>query len=393
MPPLTGRSQAVLTRVSPADAGLAPAVLDEATALLTQFVRERAVAGAVAAVARRGQVGYLQGVGVQDLETGAPMSERSLFRIYSMTKSITAVAVMMLHEQGRFRLEDPVQQYLPEFAEVRVVDAPGATPRPPARPITLEDLLLHTSGLSHRTSDLYRTLAVRSRTDSLPEFVRKITRAPLMEDPHTRFRYSEATTVLGRLVEIWSGQPFDAFLQQRIFGPLGMTDTVFTVGPDRRARLATVYGPAPGGGLAVVEMEAVPVTAQPRLLEGAVGLVSTVPDYLRFAQMLLNKGSLGGARLLKADTVTRMTANGLAPDVLKARGGAMGWGLANVDVRMDAGTSGANVGEFGWDGTGGTIFWVDPKTETVVVLMTQSVPANPGGIRQKFKAIVQQAIR
>lgn len=384
--------QPVLPRVAPAAAGLTPVVLDEATALLTQLVADHAIAGAVAAVARRGQVGYLQTVGVQDLTTRAPMTERSLFRIYSMTKAVTAVAVMMLYEGGTFRLDDPVQKYLPEFAGVKVVASPGAVPRPPARPITVEDLLLHTSGLSHRTSDLYRTLGVRSRADTLPAFVAKIAQAPLMEDPHTRFRYSEATTVLGRLVEVWSGRPLDAFLETRIFTPLGMTDTVFVVGPDRRDRLATVYGPAPGGGLVPVEMEAVPFTV-PALQEGAVGLVSSVPDFVRFSQMLLNRGSLGGTRLLKADTVARMTANGLPPEVLKARGGVMGWGLGNVDVRMEASGSGANVGEFGWDGTGGTIFWVDPVSETVVVLMTQSVPANPGGIRQNFKAVVQRAVR
>ena len=388
-----GEAQQTLPRAAPDSIGLAPAVLDEATVLLSQFVAERKIAGAVAAVARRGRVGYLQAVGVQDLASGAPKTERSLFRIYSMAKPVTAVAVMMLNEEGKFRLRDPVERHLPEFANVQVVDTPGGAPRKPARPITIEDLLLHTSGLSHRTSDLYRTLAVRSRADSLPEFIAKITRAPLMEDPRTRFRYSEATTVLGRLVEIWSGQPFDVFLERRVFQPLGMTDTVFWVGPDRRDRLATVYGPGPEGGLSPVEMEAVPFTERPRLLEGAVGLVSSVPDYLRFSQMLLEKGALGGTRLLKTDTVRRMTANGLPDDVLKARGGRMGWGLANVDVRMAAAGGDANVGEYGWDGTGGTIFWVDPQTQTVIVLMTQSSPANPDGIRQKFKAIVQRAVR
>ena len=383
----------MLLRVAPETIGLAPAALNEATALLEQFVADRQVAGAVAAVARHGQIGYLRAVGMQDLVTRTPMTERSLFRIYSMTKSVTAVAVMMLGEEGKFRLEDPVQKYLPEFADVRVVDAPGQAPRVPARPITIEDLLLHTSGLSHRTSDLYRTLGVRSRADALPEFVRKIARAPLMEDPHTRFRYSEGTTVLGRLIETWSGQPFDEFLARRVFQPLGMTDTVFVVGPDRRDRLASVYGPGPGGGLVPVEMEAVPFTERPGLLEGAVGLVSSVPDYLRFSQMLLDKGTLGGTRLLPAATVAHMTVNGLPAEVLKARGGRMGWALANVDVRMVPGDTGAPVGEYGWDGTGGTIFWVDPATDTIVVLMTQSSPANPGGIREKFKATVQRAVQ
>jgi CubicO group peptidase (beta-lactamase class C family) len=273
-----------------------------------------------------------------------------------------------------------------------VVDEPGARARRPVRPITIEDLLLHTSGLSHRTSDLYRTLGVRSRTDTLQVFVGKIARAPLMEDPHTRFRYSEATTVLGRLVEVWSGQAFDVYLEERLFRPLGMTDTAFWVRPDDRPRLATVYGPAPGGGLVPVEAEAVPFTERPALLEGAVGLVSSVPDYLRFSQMLLGRGTLGGTRVLTAATVDRITSNGLPDDVLAARGGRMGWGLANVNVLLDASGTDASRGEYGWDGTAGTIFWVDPAKDTVIVLMTQSMPANPDSMRQRFKTIAQRAV-
>ncbi|MEZ5289710.1 MAG: serine hydrolase domain-containing protein [Vicinamibacterales bacterium] len=382
-----------LPRVPPASVGLDPAGLADATRLLQQFVDEGRIAGAVAAVARHGTVGYLQAVGLQDVASKTPMTERSLFRIYSMTKAITAVAVMMLHDEGRFRLDDPVSTFLPEFADVRVVEAPGAAPRPPARAVTVEDLLLHTSGLSHRTSDLYRDLGVRSRADALPAFVRKIARAPLMEDPHTRFRYSEATTVLGRLVEIWSGQPFDAFLSARVFRPLGMADAVFWVDGERRSRLASVYGPGPAGGLVPVDVEPVPFTERPALIEGAVGLVTSVPDFLRFQQMLLAGGTLDGVRLLKADTAARIVKNGLPPDVLQARGGRMGWGLGNVNVLMAPDDSGANAGEYGWDGTAGTIFWNDPARDTAIVLMTQSVPANPGRLRQQFKALIQRAVR
>lgn len=376
----------------PEAVGLAPEILAEATALLRQFVADGKIAGAVAAVARDGKVGYLTAVGVQDLTTRAPMTERSLFRIYSMTKAVTAVAAMMLHDEGRFRLDDAVAKYLPEFNDMMVVETQGATPRKPVRPVTVEDLLLHTSGLSHRTSDLYRSLGVRSRTDALPEFVTKIARAPLMEDPHTRFRYSEATTVVGRLVEIWSGQAFDRVLKERLFDPLGMTDTVFWVEGERRARFASVYGPSPSGGLVPVNIEPVPFTERPALIEGAVGLVSSVPDFLRFQKMLLDGGTFAGRRLLKAETVARITTNGLSADVLKARGGRFGWGLANVNVLMEADADGASVGEYGWDGTAGTIFWNDPVKKTAIVLMTQSVPANPDGLRQKFKAIVQRAI-
>jgi CubicO group peptidase (beta-lactamase class C family) len=336
-------------------------------------------------VARHGKLGYLEALGVQDLETRAPMTERSLFRIYSMTKPVTAVAVMMLFEAGRFSLADPVSKYLPEFQKVRVA-APDGTSRPPAREITVQDLLLHTSGFSHRTSELYRTARVRVRTDTLPQFITKITRAPLMEDPGTRFRYSEGTTVLGRLVEIWSGKPFDAFLDERVFKPLNMTDTGFWARPEQRARLAMVYQSARGGGLTPFEIEPeAPFTVRPALLEGAVGLVSTVPDYLRFSQMLLNRGELNGVRLLSARTVDMMTANGLTGAELKARGGTRGWGLGNVDVALD-------TGEYGWDGTAGTIFTIDPRRELVTVLMWQTVPADPDGLRARFKALVDRAV-
>ena len=386
---VSGSSRELLPRATPESVGLAPARLDEATRLLDQFVTDRKIAGAVAAVARHGKLAYLEAVGVQDLVTRAPMSDQTLFRIYSMTKPVTAVAVMMLHEEGRFRLDDPITKYLPVFREAMVVGAVDATLRKPSRDITVEDLLLHTSGLSHRTSELYRKAQVRSRDIPLTTFVENIARTPLMEDPGTRFRYSEATTVLGRLVEIWSGKPFDEFLAERIFRPLKMTDTVFTVEADRRARLATVYAPAQDGGLAATEIESLPFTERPALLEGAVGLVSTVPDYLRFSQMLLNKGELEGTRILKAETVARITVNGLPATVQQQRG-AMGWGLANVNVVIDQASP--QRGEYGWDGTAGTIFWVDPAREMITILMTQSAPSNPDGIRQKFKALVEQAL-
>ena len=389
----TAAPVAQVVTVDPGSVGLDAAKLAEATALLRRLVADGAIAGAVAAVVRRDKLAYFEAVGVQDVSTRTPMRDRSLFRIYSMTKPVTAVAVMILHDEGRFRLDDPVSKYLPEFANVKVGAGPAA--RPPSRPVTVEDLLLHTSGLSHRTSDLYRELQVRSRADSLPVFVTKIARAPLMEDPGTRFRYSEATTVLGRLVEVWSKQPFDRFVEERLLGPLKMTDTTFWVSPDASARLATVYGPGRNGALVPVDIEAVPFTERPALIEGAVGLVSTVPDFLRFARMLLNEGSLDGVRVLSTATAKRIVANGLSPAVLQTRGGKMGWGLANVSVVIDP--SGVNypaaAGEYGWDGTAGTIFWNDPAAQTAIVLMTQAAPANPAGIRQQFKTLVQRAVK
>jgi len=311
-----------------------------------------------------------------------------------MTRPITAVAVMMLHEEGRFNLDDAVAKFIPEFNNVMVAGVQGAAPRRPAKPITVRDLLLHTSGLNARTSEIYRREQVRARTMTMAQFIANVVRVPLMEEPGTRFRYSEGTTVLGRLVEIWSGKPFERFLEERIFRPLRMTDSMFWAGTaDTGARLTTVYSPAPGGGLTPVETETVPFTERPTLIEGAVGLLSTVPDYVRFAQMLLNKGELDGVRLLSADTVKMMTTNGLTEALQLTRSGETGWGLANVQVLLGPGAGdSAGSGEYGWDGTAGTIFWVDPVTELITVLMTQSVPSNPDQIRQRFKAIVQQAI-
>ena len=382
-----------LPRAAPELVGLDPNRLKEATALLNQFVIDKKIAGAVAAVARNGKVAYLEAVGFQHLESRTPMTERSLFRIYSMTKAVTAVSAMILHEEGKFDLRDPVSKYLPDFSTVRVLVEPGGQTRPPAREVTVADLLLHTSGLSHRTSELYQTAKVRSRRSTLPEFITNIVRVPLMEDPGTRFRYSEATTVVGRLIEIWSGEPLDVFMRERVFMPLGMLDTGFWAQPEQRARLTTVYAAQAGGGLQPYEIEELPFTERPVLLEGAVGLLSTVPDFMRFSQMLLNRGELNGVRVLSAKTVDLITANSLPEPVLRSRGGGMGWGLANVNVVIDPSVipGAPNLGEYGWDGTAGTIFWIDPKDEMVALLMTQSSPANPDSLRQRFKALVMAA--
>lgn len=386
---------APMPRATPESVGMSGDRLQAVTALLRQYVTDRQVVGAVAAVARRGKVVYYETVGLQSLETRTPMAERTLFRVYSMTKAVTAVAVMMLVEEGRLQLSEPASRHLPEFKGLMVQEGGAGAPRRPAREITVQDLLLHTSGLSHRTSPLYRDRQVRSRAEGLPQFITNISRVPLMEDPGTRFRYSEATTVLGRIVEVVSGQAFDAFVNARILKPLEMHDTHWWVEGDARARLATVYQRSADGVVAPFEIEAVPFTEKPALMEGAVGLVSTASDFLRFGQMLLNKGTLDGVRLLPAAVVESMTTNGLAEPVLKARGnGAVGWGLANVDVVVAPGSRGylTTVGEYGWDGSAGTFFAVDPSRELVVTLMTQNLPANPDGLRQKFKAAVLQSI-
>ena len=381
-------------RATPDAVGMSAERLQNATAVLRQAVVDHKIAGAVALIARHGKIAYLEPVGMQDVAPRAPMGERTLFRLYSQTKAVTAVAVMMLRDEGKFQLAEPVAKWLPEFNHVMVQTSDGEA-RKPSREITVEDLLLHTSGLSHRNDAPYRQRQVRVRSQGLPRFVTNITQAPLMEDPGTRFRYSEGTTVLGRLVELWSGTPFDTFVTERILKPLGMDDTSFWVEGEAQARLATVYRLAPTGGLTPFEIEEdVPFTRRPALIEGAVGLVSTAPDFLRFCQMLLNKGELDGVRLLSAKTVEMMTKNGLSSPVLQQRGGATGWGLANVDVVVTPSPRGylTSAGEYGWDGSAGTFFSIDPERQLIVLLFAQNVPASPEGLRQRFKVAIDQSV-
>jgi CubicO group peptidase (beta-lactamase class C family) len=389
-----GSAQVDLPRARPEEVGLASGPLATGiAAAVNGAIGSGAIAGAVVGVARDGRIAYLESFGVQDAANGAPMTERSLFRVYSMTKAVTAVAAMVLHEEGRFQLSDPASMYIPALADVVVLGPDGST-QAPARPITVEDLFLHTSGFSHRTSTEYREAGVRARDMTLDQMIANMVRVPLRFDPGSGYLYSESSTVLGRLVEIWSGRPLDVFFQERIFGPLGMSETSFWVESERVGRLATVHTPAEGGGLRAVEMEEIPFTVRPTLLEGAVGLVSTVPDFLRFAEMLANGGELGGVRILRAVTVDMMTRNGLSPQIMSNRRGGTGWSLANVSVLVDpAPNSGARAGEYRWDGSAGTEFWVDPVSRTSLVTMWQSQPANPDQLRQRITAAVREAIR
>ena len=304
---------------------------------------------------------------------------------------------MMLVDEGKLRLSDPASKYLPEFKNVMVQDGGTDAPRPPSREITdpgsaaahLGPEPSHLGALSATAGALAQRSACRSSSIN-------ITKAPLLEDPGTRFRYSEATTVLGRIVEVVSGKSFDAFVTERILQPLGMNDTTFWVEGDARRRLATVYQRAPGWHRSRrFEIEEVPFTEKPALMEGAVGLVSTAGDFLRFSQMLLNKGELDGVRLLTADTAGSMTMNALVGADPARRAAAPSAGDSATSTWWSApGSRGylTTIGEYGWDGSAGTFFAVDPSRELVVTLMTQNLPANPDGLRQKFKAAVLQSI-
>lgn len=390
-----------LPRAAPEEVGLSSAGLAEATRRLQSHVDAGDIAGVVAGVIRHGRLAYFEALGDLDRERGLPMRGDALFRLYSMTRPITSLAAMMLWEEGRFALDDPVSRYLPAFADQRVlVDASDPDPaaaRPRAAEMTVEHLLLHTSGLGSRSSALYRAEGVRLRSITLDEMVQNAARVPLFEDPGTRWRYGISTTILGRLVEVWSGMPFDAFLRERVFGPLGMTDTVFHVDPSRADRFGPAYRPGPGGALRPYAIEVVPFTEPPALIEGGVGLVSTVRDYLRFAQMFLNGGELDGVRVLQPSTVAAMTVNRV-PDALLPIGfgspqPGRGWTLG-FSVVLDGGrfTYPVSEGTFWWDGSSGTRFFIDPVEDMVTVIMAAASPAHGNGFREAFTEAAYQAL-
>ena len=386
-----------LERVTPESVGLSSAGLKRATDALQVHIDGADIAGVVVAVARRGKLVYFEALGQRDREKNDPMPKDAIFRLYSMTRPITSTAVMALWEEGAFQLDDPISMYLPQFADQRVfIDAedPDMTQtRMRLGDITVRHLLTHTSGIGSRSSRIYRTEQVRLRSITLSEMVDNTARVPLFENPGTRFRYGISTTMLGRLVEIWSGLPFETFLEERLLKPLNMTDTVFWADGERADRLATVYRFDEGSS----ELHPYPFTERPTLIEGGVGLLSTTMDYLRFAQMFLNGGELDGVRILAAETVALMIENQVPDAVLPlGTGGYMagsGWGLG-FNVVLDAGryTFPVGVGEYWWDGSSGTRFSIDPEHEIVIVIMAAASPSRGGGFREEFKSLVYDAI-
>ena len=391
-----------LDRATPESVGLSSAGLERATVALQTHIDDGHIAGVVAAVARHGKLVYFEALGRRDLRRRDAMPEDAIFRLYSMTRSITSTAVMALWEEEKFQLDDPVSMYLPQFADQRVfVDA--STPdmsqtRVRRGDITVRNLLTHTSGIGSRSSPIYRAEQVRLRSITLPQMVDNAARVPLFEDPGTRFRYGISTTMLGRLVEVWSGMPFEQFLAERVLAPLGMTDTVFWADGERADRLTTVYRPDRASSeLRPYAIEAVPFTERPTLTEGGVGLLSSTMDFLRFSQMFLNGGELDGTRVLKPETVALMTRNHVPESVLPlgTRGymAGSGWGLG-FNVVLDAGAYSFPVGagEYWWDGSSGTRFSIDPEHGIVTVIMAAVSPSRGGGFREEFKQLVYDAI-
>jgi CubicO group peptidase (beta-lactamase class C family) len=394
-------AQITLPAAKPEDTGMSSAKLDQATAALQAHVDAGDIAGAVAGVVRDGKLVYLKAVGKRDIASSAPMTTDALFRIYSMTRPIPSLGILMLQDEGKVNVSDPVTKYLPKFAGQRVLlnaDAPDwDQTRARKGDITLANLATHTAGFGGRESKIYVDHNVRSWDQSLEQVVDNMAAAPLFQDPGTQYRYSEGGDVLGRVIEVVSGMTLQDFYQRRIFGPLGMTDTVFYVDPGRAGRLATTYRPGPDKKLQAFEIEPIPVT-QHRALISAVGAVSSTTDMLRFGQFFLNNGKVNGRQLLSPQGVQLAETNALPPSVLPISktgyNAGSGWTLGGFNVVMDpaAYDHTVNRGEFWWDGSAGTRFWIDPREKMVTVIMAQIQPTDAGHFREQFKTLVYDAI-
>jgi CubicO group peptidase (beta-lactamase class C family) len=402
--------------VDPTEAGFDPARLQRLDDHFGRYVDDQRLAGWQLALTRGGKLVHSSGRGKRDRESGADVTPDTIWRIYSMTKPITSVAAMMLWEEGAFELKDPISRFLPEFADVKVWRG-GSVTRPDLeplmRPIEMWHLLTHTSGLtygfmySHPVDELYRRggfeWGVPSSTD-LAGICTRLAGLPLLFQPGTEWNYSMAVDVLGRVIEVISGQSLGDFLRTRIFEPLGMVDTGFSVPEGDADRLAALYGAHPGTGSATPLTTAGAGALSPPAAElGGGGLVSTMGDYLRFAEMLRGEGAIGDVRLLSPRTVRFMTENHLPGDSDLTGFGrplfsettfdGVGFGLlGSVTMNPVAAKVPGSIGEFGWGGAASTFFWVDPVEDLTCVFMTQLLPSNTHPIRSQLKQLVHQAI-
>ena len=407
-----------LTTTKPERVGMSTDRLTRIGTLMQAYVDQEAIAGSVTLIARKGKIVHFEPTGVLNLDTGEPMQNDSLFRIYSMTKPITSVAAMLLFEQGKFQLDDPIAQYLPEFSNVKVL-VDGNLVNPDHAP-TIRELLSHTAGLTYgifsntEVDKLYREAlwgdramldltkyrgdGMESRVKDLDELSKTIASIPLLYQPGSQWVYSISVDILGRLIEVISGQSLDQFLQQEIFDPLEMEDTFFEIPKDKIARFGTNHIVDKDGNLIVVDRPESSDYSKPvSLFSGGGGLVSSTMDYLRFAQMLLNGGELNGVQLLSPTTVALMQRNQLTdtssrgfsdrPNTAGTVGFGLGIGIATSEQKLSA----TEVGAYSWGGMAGTLFWVDPEHELVAILMVQRI-YSPEAIRSKFRNLTYQAI-
>ena len=391
-------------KVTPEDLGISGARLYKIDHLTRRYIDEGKLAGTISLVARRGQIAHLQCQGKMDIEADKPMIEDAIFRIYSMTKPITSTALMMLYEDGNFQLNDPVSRYIPKFKDLKTYDG-----SPIEREMTIRDLLTHTSGLtygfmhSNPVDKMYRDQAVEG-SDSLEDMIDKLSEIPLLFSPGSQWNYSVATDVCGYLVQKISDIPFEVFLKEQIFEPLGMVDTDFYVPEEKVHRLCSNYEYTKGGGARLLDpAESSTYLNKPKLPSGGGGLVSTAQDYFRFGQMLLNGGELEGVQILGRKTVELMTQNHLPGNVdLNEMGQSsfsetafdgVGFGLG-FSVMLDPAKAQilGSEGEFSWGGMASTFFFVDPSEDLLVILLTQLVPSTIYPIRRELRVTAYQAL-
>jgi CubicO group peptidase (beta-lactamase class C family) len=395
--PLTAAS---IQETKPEGVGLSGERLVRIHETIQRYIDSHQISGAVTLVARKGRVAHMQAHGLMDLDAKKPMAKNSIFRIWSMSKPVAGVAILMLMEEGRLRLNDPVSKFIPEFKGMKVAVAQegsqGTPPQfytvPAAREITIQDLLTHVSGLgSGRASSAEMPRIERKPGEALADFIPRLGTTPLDFQPGSRWTYSPlaAFDTLGRIVEVASGQTFDKFLRQHIFDPLGMKDTFFHPTLDRLPRIATSYHRATNAMEKVANQNWL---VNNTYFSGGGGLLGSAEDYAHFGEMLLEGGQLNGKRLLSPKTVELMSSV-FVPDTVPGRAPGRGFGLS-VQVVSDPIAAGQRVstGSFGWDGAYGTHFWVDPKEKIVGVLMIQTDNPNRQLDRDFENAVMQSIV-
>jgi len=385
-----------LPHAKPESLGLSSVRLQRMSDAFKREIDKGSIPGVTVMVARRGQIGWFDALGQQSPAAAAPMAHNTLFRIFSMTKPIVSIGIMMLLEEGRFLLGDPVAKFIPEFSSQMVgVENNGKLDLVrPERPMTIQDLLRHTSGITYDhtgnglVQQMYQQSRLRSRKITNAEHAALVASLPLVCQPGAEWNYSRSTDILGRIIEIVSGKTLGAFLTERILAPLQMTETAFHTGEENAGRLAEAFPTDPWSG---EKVQLFNMLDKPAMESGGGGLVSTTMDYARFCQMLLNGGALDGNRLVGRKTLELMASDHLGPDVkiqgtLVPPGHSFGLGFA---VRTEPGIASfpGSVGQFFWSGMAGTFFWIDPKEELFAVLMAQGP-----GQRMYFRTLMRNLV-
>ena len=379
----------------PEEVGVSDERLERIRPVMQNYVDDGRIPGFLTVVARRGKIVHFETIGMRDLENKKPMEPDTIFRIYSMSKPITSVAVMMLYEEGHFQLDTPVSQFIPEFENMKVYNEDQTEISDAEKEMTIKHLLMHTAGLTYGwgskpVDERYKELKMSGASATLVDMVKTLGDIPLVHEPGKRWTYGVSTDVLGYLVEVVSEMPFEKFLQTRLFGPLGMVDTAFSIPPEKRDRFAALYSFSKEDGLERVGKKADADGEFTFFPSGGGGLVSTASDYMRFSQMLLNGGELDGVRILDKETVELMR--------YPHHDGWFGLGFSVVNDKKSKDTDDKepkdtpeSVGSFSWGGAAATIFWIDPVEEVVGLLMMQ-IHNNPYPVHQQFKVLTYQAL-